>query len=528
MSLPVVVRPRRPRSGARDEGSTLILALVMVLVGSLIVVPLLTYTLAVTHANRGLQNKASATEAVKGGLRAALQDPAALYAACVNSGRTVPVSLAVPPGLGIVSSCTTTQDALQEVPSNLRWAVTTTQAGSNTLIPAAYVNTNPATPELDGTINPLWCTSLSASPPLPCGKPYPNNGNANTGAWTSDVTTASTGSKIFLPQLPPISNVLAYNGGYALPAGDTGPSGCRVYFPGRYLDDVVITGTTPAYFVSGIYYFEKTLRISGDANVVVGAGVTQACADSDAIAVADAIGAPLDAYSNGVGGTFVFGAAGRLVVDTATAGGAAGASLVFNRRLMPGSDPLSSLNDISIMSVNGVWNGSSTSTLDIPNQLHVPVSPVAATTPTDPWLSLYKSSTLVSTVAPPASCAPPPAVVALTCPIIDLNFTTSGKINLKVPGYVDVPQGMISIQTATAAAAANKTIAFGGGVLAAQMNVSAVTPASLQLGLLNPVVQKTFKITSRTTTTPGVVSTALVQVNETGGYAINSWIVTTG
>ena len=38
--------------------------------------------------------------------------------------------------------------------------------------------------------------------------------------------------------------------------------------------------------------------------------------------------------------------------------------------------------------------------------------------------------------------------------------------------------------------------------------------------------QKTFKITTETTSGfPKVTSIALVQVNETGGYAVNSWVV---
>jgi hypothetical protein len=80
--------------------------------------------------------------------------------------------------------------------------------------------------------------------------------------------------------------------------------------------------------------------------------------------------------------------------------------------------------------------------------------------------------------------------------------------------------------TTTAGSSVNKKIAFGGGLLAAQLSVVGELPVWLQLGLLNPVVQKTFKITTTTSSgTPFVVSTALVQVNETGGYAVNSWVV---
>ena len=100
-------------------------------------------------------------------------------------------------------------------------------------------------------------------------------------------------------------------------------------------------------------------------------------------------------------------------------------------------------------------------------------------------------------------------------------------MTVAIAGYIAVPQGSVSIQT-TAAATANKNVSFGGGILAAQMLVSASTLQSLQIGLLNPVVQKTFKITTTTTTTSGapqMTSVALVQVDQTGGYAVNSWIV---
>ena len=193
------------------------------------------------------------------------------------------------------------------------------------------------------------------------------------------------------------------------------------------------------------------------------------------------------------------------------------------------------------MSVNGQsslgsWNSSATTVdVDLPGQLHVPaskmsgiVNPVAA----DPWKQNYKASALLSTLTPPVSCAlpapPPTATSVVACPIIDFSFTTSAKTTVKIPGYIAVPQGSISIQTA-AGSGVNKTISLGGGVLAAQFAVNSPTPDFLQIGLLNPVVQKTFKITTTTTSgKPVVESVALVQVNETGGYAVNAWVVEGG
>ncbi len=521
------VRPANcsPTARKRDEGSVLILALVVILIGSMIVLPMMTYTMSVLRANKVTSGRNVKIEAVKGGLRAALFDPTKLYKACIGSGATTAHQLNMPPGLGIETQCTTTSSRQQvDLPDDLRFALTTTQVGSNSIIPAPYV-AEPERPELDGTISPSWCTSMvnaDVGAKVPCGKPYPTNGDVDPLRWQADADPQSGGGKVFLPYLPPVANSYAFAGGFAMPA-----STCRVYFPGRYTDDVVITGSTPVYFVSGVYYFEKSVYLSGDATVVVGSGSAEGCVDSDAEAVADALNAPLDAYSNGVGGTWVFGANGRLVIDNAVAGSGAGVSLQFNRRLVAATDAAAIMNEVSIMSVTGVISGSDTVGLDIPGRLNVPETLVyvSETTQSDALSNFYRASNLVSAAAVPAPCPPPPAAATVGCPIIDINLTTAAKVTVKIPGYVSVPQGSLSVAVAPAANV-NKSISFGGGILAAQMSVSALAPDYLQLGLLNPVVQYTFKIVTTTTGSgPQVTSVAQVQVNETGGYAINSWVI---
>ena len=140
----------------------------------------------------------------------------------------------------------------------------------------------------------------------------------------------------------------------------------------RYLpDDVVITGTKQAYFVSGIYYFTKTLRITRGTTVVVGTGATPGCVDSDSTAAFYAEVSPgvypnknqLDGAS-GVGGTFVFGENGRFVIDGTIAGSAV--NFTMNRRVQQVGKPEEVMNDVSIVSVNGVA-GATTGTLDIPH-----------------------------------------------------------------------------------------------------------------------------------------------------------------
>ena len=64
--------------------------------------------------------------------------------------------------------------------------------------------------------------------------------------------------------------------------------------------------------------------------------------------------------------------------------------------------------------------------------------------------------------------------------------------------------------------------------IAASFTQSATQPATLQLGIVNRVVQKTFKIESITNASkPRVVSTALVQINDYGEYVINAWEIAT-
>jgi hypothetical protein len=519
---------RRQRNDRdRDEGSTLILALVVIIIGAFFVLPTMTYIMTVNQASRLRIEGANSSEVVRGGLRSVLYDPSALYSACANSGATdsSAINLAVPPGLAITTKCTTTANSQQFVNSDLRWALSTTMVGASAVIPA---------PEADGSVSRQWCTTFPAT--IPCGFPYPGNASAVSTDWsgtgagtppdTGQTTPTSTGSKIFLPYVPSVIDAAGFAGGYNIDLG--GGQFCKVYFPGRYTDDVVITGTTPVYFVSGVYYFEKALRFSGDAKVVVGAGATDGCVDGDAVAVADAGYA--DATSSGVGGTFVFGAQGRMIIDTLTPSTLGrGVDVVFNRRLVDPLDPDVIMNNVSIMSVNGVTT-TVTADYDNPGILHVPASKVYASPLVDPYNQNFMASTLIPTTVPagPLPCAPPPVAPAASCPILDVNITTAMPVNVSIPGYVSVPQGTVSINT-VAGMTAGKKLSFGGGVLAATIGVSAATPATLQVGLLNSVVQKTFKIVSTTTkSNPRVTATALVQINQTGGFAVNSWVTSIG
>jgi hypothetical protein len=628
-------RSIRDRRGDRDEGSALILALALIVLSSLVVLPVLNYAQAVSRQTRVLQSKNTRVEAVKGGLRTALADPVNLFKTCDAAGLTVPVALA-DPGLhtAVDTKCWKMVSTLAEDPNTIRYGLATTKAGA---LPPS------------GTV----------------GTAMPGSGGMPVNAWVAETTTTAADDKMWLPQLPGRHLNIRSPIGYSMPAGY--PS-CLVYFPGTYVDPITIVGTTPVYFTSGIYYFERGVRFSGNARVVIGGGAEEGCAN-DQEAAFYAIDAPTVHNISGLGATFVFGAEGRLVVDTVTAG--AGANVVFNKRYTSAADVTSSSSaGVSLISVNGEMSGGNYVDLDRTDSMFVPRSMVAGTEPVPATAQGYKPSTLVngapgavgryvrvqlasttdalslaevlvngvasngtageiarskpatqsstegsasasravdgttngvfasgsvsstteadepnpwwqvdvgansvvndvvihnrtdaccaarltnftvfvsatdmtgrsyaSLLADPAiakvtrataaeaTMTIPFATAAAPLPIVDVNLTTAATVTLRIPGYIAVPQGRLSVITA-AGFEANKTVSVGGGVLAGTMEVSDARPATFEFGLLNPVVLLTLKIVSTTTSgSPVVTSTAVVQVKENGANVVNSWFV---
>jgi hypothetical protein len=473
--------PHRESSYGRDEGMALMFAMVFVIVGSLIVIPLLNYGAAVTKSSRVLQSKTARAEATKAAFRSAMADPSAVYAACASSGLTQEEFIASAPlAIPVETSCTTLASTNQSAAGDLRVAMTTTWAGSV------------APP---GTVGQVYTS------PVP-----------DPAYWPTDATSTSTGGMILLPQLPVHSTKHPSTSGYMMPGW---AGACRVFFPGTYDDPVTISDSTPTFFASGVYYFTDSLIITGSANVVVGGGAVEGCT-SNQDAAYFAINAPTTHSITGYGATFLFGGTGRFVIDDSHIPGD-GVNFVFNNRLVADQElTVKSSQDVSIATVNGVLTPGGVEPLNMPGQLFVPENLVYnGSTTEDAAAQDYMPSTLV-----PSS----PVAVPGTA-VVDINLNQTNASSVVIDGYVAVPQGAININTA-AAAAPNKTVSLLGGVLAAQVNTSADLPASLTAGLVNRVVQRTFKIVSETTTgKPVVRSEAIVKINEYGQYVVSNWVV---
>ena len=178
------------------------------------------------------------------------------------------------------------------------------------------------------------------SAPVP---PYPVS-PAGPDWWLGQESANAVTGKIWTPDLPRLPGTVRTNVPFDMPAA----FGCKVYFPGRYSTPLSITGTV--YFASGVYYFDKPVTVSGNANVVVGYGLEELpnpdCSDDIQVA-ANVIGNPGTFEINGGGATWVFGGDGRLVIDdTATT---TSLRVRFNQRYADADRG----GRVSIMTVNG-------------------------------------------------------------------------------------------------------------------------------------------------------------------------------
>ena len=395
----------------------------------------------------------------------------------------------------MTTTCTNVKASQETQESDLRVAMTTTQFGST-------------------------------APTFTVGTPYDSSTDTNEVAWTGHTSTTSEGGKILLPKLPAHALTHPSSNGYLMPswAGD-----CRVFFPGTYNDPITLTGTTPVYFTSGVYYFDDTVTVSGSADVVVGGGAIEGCT-TDQDGAFNAEGAPSPHNITGYGATWIFGGAGRLVFTDSTAG--SGPSLQFNSRLVNDTDIASlASRSVSILSVNGVNGGVSAIDLSVPGNVYVPFSVLDVTgTKTNAMDGGYLPSTLH-----------PDALATPYLPIIDINLTTANPARLWIPGYVGVPQGDINLSFAPGMTG-DKSIQLVGGALAHNFTQTVDLPPvcaagaspeepCLQVGIVNRVVQMTFKLVSKIAASAGppqVVSTALVQINDYGEYVVNAWEITVG
>ncbi len=138
------------------------------------------------------------------------------------------------------------------------------------------------------------------------------------------------------------------------------------------------------------------------------------------------------------------------------------------------------------------------------------------------------SAVTTATGADPLPTLTPPPAPAVTGPppIIDLRLADAALATVDIPGYIATPQGRFRIDNPNG----HPGVVIGGGILAADYDVvdgraTVGSAGSLgEVGFINQELQRRYLLKS--TLADGYEeSRAIVQVNENGGYAVNSWEV---
>lgn len=336
-----------PQTPVRDAGVALPLVLAATVMISLIVLPILNYSMSVMRANSVLSDKLERIEAVKSGLRVSLAQPSNLYEVCGLGGPNVPTHLANAEinGLTVSTDCFLLESQSALTDTELRFGLVATQVGQNP---------------------PAGLAGAVYGPPAD---------PSSTSEWLASTRTASETDTIWLPNLATHGLNLRNPAGTSMPAGF--PT-CTVYFPGTYPDPLTLTG--PTFFTSGIYYFEDEVRVEGGASVVVGDGRIPGCTtNQEAIFYAENV--PGTHNMSGLGGTWVLGKRGRIVVSDANG---SSPSLQFNTRYVSPDDVGDAPSaDVSIITVNGelAADGTTGVGLDVPGVIEVPASLVGNDAP---------------------------------------------------------------------------------------------------------------------------------------------------
>jgi hypothetical protein len=313
---------RSPTGRSRpDDGSILIMVLVMMVIGALVVLPMITYASTVFKASHVQTDKARAAELARGGTWVALSDGTDLFNSC--NGGTLPSALS-----GVSTTCQVVGTVTQLPADKIPYAVAAIQ--SDAQVPASVATTGVYTNPNSTAVDPDGWDDWASVP---------------------DWSLASATGKVWLPQLPVQATSSGGTRDTTMAPGtqEPGYSSCRVFFPGTFTTPITISG--PAFFTSGVYYFTEPITLKNGADVVVGDGGIEPSCTTDFEAIANAVSVPDPLNMSGLGGTFVLGGNARIVVDDTGAGPIR--FVMKQRYVSPDETSVLASASVSIVSVNG-------------------------------------------------------------------------------------------------------------------------------------------------------------------------------
>ncbi|MDJ0770253.1 MAG: fibronectin type III domain-containing protein [Ilumatobacter sp.] len=356
----------------RDQGSIMVLVLVLMVLGSLVIVPTIVYTTTVLRAGSVQVDKSRSVQLSRGGTWVALTDSAGLYDDC----GVTPILSSIE---DVTITCQVLADERLRKPEDVPYHVAGVQA--DTALPPAFVSGNEYPSPNNTAVPGDYDAWLDPNPDVD---------------WTID----STEDKVWLPQLPVQATSSAGNRDTQLSFDPT----CRIFFPGTFDTPITIDG--PTYFTSGVYYFTEPITLENGADVVVGNGLEAGCTDDfEAIALANSVPDPLN--MSGLGGTMVLGGNARIIVDDSGSGDIRFA--INQRYVATGETSVAASSSVSIVSVNGTHEPLQPletlgDDLDVDGVIKVPASTVG--TDGDPLAAQSDYEPSIHTSKPEAPDAP--------------------------------------------------------------------------------------------------------------------------
>ena len=474
----------------RNRGSVLPMVLVLTVVGSIIVVALLNFAVALFRTQPKLAARDDAFMSARSAMEMAIVfQRAAGPDQCFTTTQpaTFPIN-------GSTASASCSPAGNYYGTARNQFGLITTSADASTAL------TGPASAQIAGSV---FVSGLDLT---------------DTRQWFDLVGDDSEGDGTHdYPTLPPVP---------AAPRGSIDPpryGSCSLYFPGRYSDPLTLSAGDH-YFTSGVYYFGDVVTLEPGARAVAGLGPVGGCTGGDAIA-AGSNSAPTTSGISGFGATFLFGGDGRLVVDNAR--------LHMNRRVSDASTR--GTDGVSIRSIN-FGQAATPAAPGIPGLPAIPSDVVfiastysAANTSCDASLSTERCLQAVADHSPGGSIAystsalvPDPLTPVVW---IDQQASTAAANGVTIDGMILTPNASIVL---TGGTNADHQLRISGGLVADSVVLDHQSPSGDYLiGMVDQAIQRRFDLVVSVTAPNGGAATsrAVLDVNADGNYAINAWSV---
>jgi hypothetical protein len=299
------------------------LAMVLTIILATVTTAIASYATAGLRYSRVVQDRADRLSAADGGMRYMIEKLKLRQTLCTTAAAQNGYTTIVPPSINnatIKVTCDRIGTLISDIQS---WALVVTGSGVPANNPIfvtqggngqtksfggpvfmadpSRLNVGAASEIKDGD---LWYTNNSSCP-IPATPPTIANLTFTPAFLRGPLCTLKRWNELFTtPPLPPVPTV-------PNPSPVTMPTGCKVFFPGKYTTSPALS--TENYFVSGDYYFENVyFDVTG---TVIAGQADGTNGDGQFLTAPTCATAPNVYKGSGAGATFVLGGSSRIYID---------------------------------------------------------------------------------------------------------------------------------------------------------------------------------------------------------------------